>query len=104
MSKVLSVLVLSLAATSAANAFEHAPPWVQRAVANHEAAHNRDTGSNSGSASGSASGSGSSTTSSSDPAAAPEIDPAGALSAFTLLAGGLAVVRGRRFRKSQEQI
>jgi len=27
---------------------------------------------------------------------APEIDPAGALSAFTLLAGGLAVLRGRR--------
>jgi hypothetical protein len=30
--------------------------------------------------------------------AAPEIDPAGALSAFTLLAGGLAVLRGRRSR------
>jgi hypothetical protein len=30
---------------------------------------------------------------------APEIDPAGALSAFTLLAGGLAVMRGRRIRK-----
>jgi hypothetical protein len=32
------------------------------------------------------------------PLAAPEIDPAGALSAFTLLAGGLAVLRGRRSR------
>jgi len=31
--------------------------------------------------------------------AAPEIDPAGALSGLTLLLGGLAVVRGRRFRK-----
>jgi hypothetical protein len=30
------------------------------------------------------------------PAAAPEIDPAGAMAALTLLAGGLAVVRGRR--------
>jgi hypothetical protein len=30
--------------------------------------------------------------------AAPEIDPAGAMSAFTLLAGGLAVLRGRRLR------
>jgi hypothetical protein len=30
--------------------------------------------------------------------AAPEIDPAGALSAFTLLVGGLAVLRGRRAR------
>jgi len=32
-------------------------------------------------------------------AAAPEIDPAGALSAFTLLLGGLAVVRGSRSKK-----
>ena len=32
------------------------------------------------------------------PMAAPEIDPAGAMSAFTLLAGGLAVLRGRRSR------
>ena len=30
------------------------------------------------------------------PAAAPEIDPAGAMSAMTLLAGGLAVLVGRR--------
>ena len=29
-------------------------------------------------------------------AAAPEIDPAGAITALTLLAGGLAAVRGRR--------
>ncbi len=31
--------------------------------------------------------------------AAPEIDPASAVSALTLLAGGLAVLRGRRGRK-----
>jgi hypothetical protein len=30
---------------------------------------------------------------------APEIDPAGALAALTLLAGSLAVLRGRRGRK-----
>ena len=33
------------------------------------------------------------------PVAAPEIDPAAAGSALTLLAGGLAVVRGRRNKK-----
>jgi fatty acid desaturase len=32
-------------------------------------------------------------------ASAPEIDPAGALSALTLLLGGLAVVRGSRSKK-----
>jgi hypothetical protein len=31
-----------------------------------------------------------------NPVAAPEIDPASALSGLTLLVGGLAVVRGRR--------
>lgn len=30
---------------------------------------------------------------------APEIDPASALSGLTLLAGSLAVLRGRRYRK-----
>ena len=30
---------------------------------------------------------------------APEIDPASAMSALTLLAGGLAIVRGRRIKK-----
>jgi len=35
----------------------------------------------------------------STPTAAPEIDPAGAASALTLLAGGLAVLRGRREKK-----
>jgi hypothetical protein len=32
----------------------------------------------------------------SGPVAAPELDPAGAMGALTLLMGGLAVVRGRR--------
>ncbi len=31
--------------------------------------------------------------------AAPEIDPASAMSAFTLLAGGLVLIRGRRASK-----
>lgn len=30
---------------------------------------------------------------------APELDPASAMAGLTLLAGGLAVVRGRRFKK-----
>jgi hypothetical protein len=38
------------------------------------------------------------TTSPTHAIAAPEINPAGALSAFTLLIGGLAVLRGRRAR------
>ena len=33
------------------------------------------------------------------PTAAPEIDPASAMSAFTLLAGGLVMLRGRRSSK-----
>jgi len=35
----------------------------------------------------------------SDPMATPEIDPAGAMAGLTLLAGGLAVLRGRRSKK-----
>jgi len=35
------------------------------------------------------------------PTSAPEIDPAGAVSALTLLAGGLAVVRSRFSKKSK---
>jgi hypothetical protein len=34
-----------------------------------------------------------------DPAHAPEIDPASAMAALTMLAGGLAVMRGRRAKK-----
>lgn len=33
------------------------------------------------------------------PTAAPEIDPGSAMSAFTLLAGGLVLIRGRRSSK-----
>ena len=33
---------------------------------------------------------------------APEIDPASAMAGFTMLAGGLAVLRGRRKIKSKE--
>ena len=33
---------------------------------------------------------------------APEIDPASAMAGLTLLAGGLAVLRGRRSKQSQE--
>jgi hypothetical protein len=35
----------------------------------------------------------------SHPTAAPEIDPASAMSAFTLLTGGLVMLRGRRVKK-----
>jgi hypothetical protein len=34
-----------------------------------------------------------------NPIGAPEIDPASAISGLTLLGAGLAVIRGRRFRK-----
>jgi len=33
------------------------------------------------------------------PTAAPEIDPSSAIAGLTLLLGGLAMVRGRRFKK-----
>jgi hypothetical protein len=90
MSKVLSVLVLSLAATSAANAFETTPPWAH-AAANHEGLRsNHDAGSNGAAPA-------------DPPAAAPEIDPAGAMSAFTLLAGSLAVLRSRRSQKRKDK-
>jgi hypothetical protein len=36
------------------------------------------------------------------PVKAPEIDPASAMAGFTMLAGGLAVLRGRRRVKSKE--
>jgi hypothetical protein len=90
MSKVLTVLVLSLAATSAANAFETTPPWAH-AAANHEGLKtDHDAGSQSAGAT-------------DPPAAAPEIDPAGAMSAFTLLAGGLAVLRSRRSGQKRKE-
>jgi hypothetical protein len=40
--------------------------------------------------------------SSPSPVAAPEIDPASAMAGLTMLAGGLAVLRGRRRIKSKE--
>jgi LPXTG-motif cell wall-anchored protein len=36
------------------------------------------------------------------PVKAPEIDPASAMAGLTMLAGGLAVLRGRRRKNSQE--
>jgi hypothetical protein len=90
MSKVLSVLVLSLAVTSAANAFERTPPWAQHQAANHQTS--RD-----------ASRANASDPAADPPAAAPEIDPGSAMSALTLLAGALVMVRGRRSRKSKEE-
>jgi hypothetical protein len=89
MSKVLSVLVLSLAATSAANAFERTPPWAQHQAANHQT--NRDAPR------------ANATDPADPPAEAPEIDPASAMSALTLLAGALAVVRGRRSSRRRKE-
>ena len=79
MSKVLTVLALSLLATTAANAMSSRPhsSYTVETVNNHQTIKD-----SSGPAA--------------SPTAAPEIDPASALSAFTLLAGGLAVIRGRR--------
>jgi len=70
MSKVLYVLVLSLGVATAANAGSSRP----HSSYNHE----------------------SPAAPSAAPASAPEIDPASGMSALTLLAGGLAMVRGRR--------
>ena len=70
MSKFLGILILSLGIASAANAFGMRP----------ESTYSHDVPK----------------TSAPTPTAAPEIDPASALGAFTLLAGGLAVIRGRR--------
>jgi hypothetical protein len=42
------------------------------------------------------------TSSPSSPVKAPEIDPASAMAGLTMLAGGLAVLRGRRRIKSKE--
>lgn len=44
----------------------------------------------------------SSPSSPSSPVKAPEIDPASAMAGLTMLAGGLAVLRGRRRIKSKE--
>jgi len=81
MSKVLTILVLSLGVATAANAGSSRPHHTYVAT-NHSqttAQTNAQTSATSEAVT-----------------AAPEIDPASAISAFTLLAGGLAVVRGRR--------
>lgn len=76
MSKVFSVLLVSLAATAAAHAN---PPGNRHIGWSPPDTHGFfDKG---------------------RPAAAPEIDPASAFSGLTLLAGGLAVLRGRRAKK-----
>jgi hypothetical protein len=72
MSKKLALLILSLGAVASAQAMALYPE-------NH---HAHDTKSPA-----------------ETPAVAPEIDPASAMSAFTLLAGGLVMIRGRRARK-----
>jgi hypothetical protein len=77
MSKVLSVLALSLLATTAANAMSSRHHSSYHAI-DHQTGGSKDA------------------TDPATPAAAPEIDPASAISAFTLLAGGLTVIRGRR--------
>ena len=76
MSKKLVLLILSLGAITSAQAMSLVP-------GNH---HERDRDPPAAGPSG-------------DPAAAPEIDPASAMSAFTLLAGGLVLIRGRRASK-----
>jgi hypothetical protein len=70
--KVLPVLILAIGASGAANASAHL-------TVNHQSV-SKDAA----------------------PAAAPEIDPASAASAFTLLVGGLAVIRARRSSKKRD--
>ncbi|HEX3838339.1 MAG TPA: hypothetical protein VHW25_15345 [Steroidobacteraceae bacterium] len=73
MSKFLGILILSLGVASAANAFG----MRASSTYSHEAV----------------------TPSQTTPTAAPEIDPASAIGAFTLLSAGLLVIRGRRASK-----
>jgi len=74
MSKLVAVIVLSLCAGTAAyaNTWSHEARW-GFAARPHLAT--------------------------SDTMSAPEIDPASAMAGLTLLAGGLAVLRGRRSKK-----
>jgi hypothetical protein len=78
LAKVIGILALSIGLGSAAFA---APHWAAFAHSGHWISHDLTSGSSGMTAS------------------APEIDPAGALSALTLLLGGLAVVRGSRSKK-----
>jgi hypothetical protein len=73
MRKFFAVFVVAFGAASAAHAFSTLPPW---APPPH-----------------------SGPTQNGPPTIAPEIDPAGAMSALTLFAGGLAVIRGRKRRR-----
>ncbi len=75
MSKLVAVVVLSLCAGTAA----YANNWAASAHVGQANLHARMA--------------------TSDMTAAPEIDPAGAMAGLTLLAGGLAVLRGRRSKK-----
>ena len=72
MSRFLRILILTLGASTAAYAFQSLPPLPSH---DHDPAGHQA------------------------PTAVPEIDPASAASAFTLLAGGLAVIRGRRTKR-----
>jgi hypothetical protein len=74
MSKLVAVVVLSLCGGTAAyaNTWAHEARW---GFATHPLVRTSDTMS------------------------APEIDPASAMAGLTLLAGGLAVLRGRRSKK-----
>ncbi len=84
LAKVIGILALSLGLGSVALSANWTP-----------AAHNGTSWQHHSLAAGtSGSSSGATTT-----AAAPEIDPAGALSGLTLLLGGLAVIRGSRAKK-----
>jgi len=78
MSKLIAVLVLSIAGATAAQAMTHPPgSWWSAHDLGHK--HHYDHRDNS-----------------SRPTAAPEIDPSSAIAGLTLLLGGLAVIRGRR--------
>jgi hypothetical protein len=81
LAKVIGILALSLGLGSAAFAGPH---WTAFAHSGLDVMHphHQFTGGDPG-----------------PTASAPEIDPAGALSALTLLLGGLAVVRGSRSKK-----
>ena len=74
MSKKLAVVILAFGAVATAQAGSRLSHFLESSPPSHD--------------------------SSGGPAAAPEIDPASAMSAFTLLAGGLVMIRGRRTGKS----
>jgi len=76
----LAIAVLAMAGVGSVQAaYSSHGPHGQIGHANSHCDQNKDKGKNKGA-----------------PTSAPEIDPASAISALTLLAGGLAVIRGRR--------